>query len=81
MRMIHFTDPQNAEKNYDWLRDVKENHEIMLEHCAKGRGREKNCIWHCMIEKDGDMCRCKSSNTVWGKIKRRLLAFARRERL
>lgn len=47
MRMIHFNDPQNVEKNYDWLWDVKARYmelRDMGQYCDRCTGTSST-VW------------------------------------
>lgn len=67
MRMIHLRDPQGFDKNPDLPAEIKENCEMRLIDLQS-------------TARDGARLSDKS-NTVWGRFKRRLLAFIHRERL
>ena len=50
-------------------------------HFIDPQGVDKNHEWHHEIGEKDAWCLKEISNTVWVKIKRRLLAIIRRERL
>lgn len=54
---------------------------MRMVHFIDPQGVEKNHDWHSEIGENNDWCLSETSNTVWAKIKRWLLAFVRRERL